>query len=441
MAGIADILAEAALGGGTGLGVSSADPFGVNAFQSQVSGDDIYRTIGSQLLGSSSLFSNPLSVAQGIDYGGGKLSPIVSYHPMQSALGGLVTSLLGGLSTEYGKADEAKQMTSVASILPSLLANPNGAVAPEGVDEEAFSKLKANAEVNKAVRAAAMSDAVQKEYALNPMKALIAQQMGLRVPGGADNTVAANPAAAAANIGPVADGSAYAAELSGGAPKINQKSVDYLLQANGDPTLARQLQREDAAKQISGKVAQNQLATIGQSLAALKQIEDLKGRANKALDWGVGDWGSGTLSALASSSSKGSAAGIYDQSTVAAIDSINRALTGVGRGSIQQYKDLKAGAQTAVGKGPEAIGEILSAAQQDILMGAQEKLSALAAGGNTGALQLLQQVQGIDLGNPSTFMGVAGGSSGGDSQPQPTGEVTKSGKKVYIVNGVKGVID
>jgi hypothetical protein len=196
MAGIADILAQAALGGG-GTGLTSADPFGLNAFQTQIGGDDIYRTIGAQLLDSSKLFANPLSMAQGIDYGSGKLNPVVSYHPAESAIGGFLTSLLGGLSTEYGKADEAKQMTSVASILPSLLAHPELATTPAGVDEEAFSKLKANAEVNSAIRAQKMNDTLQ-EFAAeqklrDPLSYLIAQHIGLTGGGDSGANTTASP--------------------------------------------------------------------------------------------------------------------------------------------------------------------------------------------------------------------------------------------------------
>lgn len=81
-----------------------------------------------------------------------------SMSPWESLATTFATSLGGGLLKNYGKQQQADQISALTNILPSLIADPTSVAMPEGMDEAAFGSIK-----NRAIAAEAEADRKTKE--------------------------------------------------------------------------------------------------------------------------------------------------------------------------------------------------------------------------------------------------------------------------------------
>ncbi len=111
-------------------------------------------------IGGSSIYG---SLGSGISQVGQAYNQAFSKSPLASFGTSLVSSLLGGLVSQYGKHQEAQQLNSVIGVLPQLYSNPQEVNAPEGVDENAFAALKTSSIIKDLQRKAVVQEATREK--------------------------------------------------------------------------------------------------------------------------------------------------------------------------------------------------------------------------------------------------------------------------------------
>lgn len=141
MADITQALLSGIFGGGSG-GDAAGDITDITNFGNSIAANDYWK-----------MAANPILQTQ-FDRS--------TWSPMTSLGVSAGQSFLGALLHGIGQRDEAAQLQSVASILPQLYSDPSSVMAPEGVDAEAFGKLKlATMTRNQIARAAAQSKSTE----------------------------------------------------------------------------------------------------------------------------------------------------------------------------------------------------------------------------------------------------------------------------------------
>ncbi|CAB4151465.1 hypothetical protein UFOVP591_19 [uncultured Caudovirales phage] len=93
-----------------------------------------------------------------------------TWTPTENLATSAAQAFLGGILGEYGKQRRAEQLTNVASVLPSLYADPLNTAAPAGVDPEAFAQLQLSALQQNAMRDAAQAKE-QRDFQVDIAKA------------------------------------------------------------------------------------------------------------------------------------------------------------------------------------------------------------------------------------------------------------------------------
>lgn len=126
-----------------GSGINAADDGGINAFRKTVGANDYWRAAAAPIL--SAKFDNS------------------TWSPGQTLGVSAGQAFLGGILNALGQRDEARQLESVASVLPKLYSDPNSVSVPEGVDPEAFGQLKLNALATRAKSEAGSNAGLFKE--------------------------------------------------------------------------------------------------------------------------------------------------------------------------------------------------------------------------------------------------------------------------------------
>lgn len=126
-----------------GSGINAADDSGLNLFRKTVAGNDYWRAAAAPVLGAK--FDTSL------------------WSPGQTLATTAGQAFLGGILNALGQRDEARQLESVASVLPKLYSDPNSVTVPEGVDPEAFGQLKLSALATRQKSETAANSALFKE--------------------------------------------------------------------------------------------------------------------------------------------------------------------------------------------------------------------------------------------------------------------------------------
>lgn len=102
----------------------------INAFKKTLAENDIYKQAAAPILAAKFDTS--------------------TWTPKQTLATTAAQSFIGALLNAYGQKQESNQLTQLATVLPSLYANPIDTNAPDGVDVGAFAGLKAAAIEDKA---------------------------------------------------------------------------------------------------------------------------------------------------------------------------------------------------------------------------------------------------------------------------------------------------
>lgn len=190
MAGEEALFQSILQGGGLNRGSGYAD---ITDFQNTVRSNDLYRLASAPLL-SAKFDTSSWSPAEalGVTFG---------------------SSFLGGLLNAFGSMREADQLESVAGVLPKLYADPLSVELPEGVDKEAFGRLKMSALRERGLRTERDTDSRERFFtdifSKNPGIAIatmpeMANKFGIKVPERVEGAEGAKPATAKAltDLGP-----------------------------------------------------------------------------------------------------------------------------------------------------------------------------------------------------------------------------------------------
>lgn len=408
---------------------------------------------------------------------------VSTWSPTATGLTAFTKSFMSGLLGNVAKNNAASALNSVIGVLPQLRSDPMSVATPEGVPADAFATLKGNQVLRnylsqessndkKESRVGALLQSVLPDLiktnkisakdALNiatsddPMSALDKfSEMSPKMPGVTPTAPTDNP-------------------LANGRDSTLQKTQAYFQQFldSGMPAV----QAAAAAKeQVKGEISSNN-KSFDEAKAAREYGQNLLSIANTARA-GIGQAGqTGPLNPLAKLYEYGaSALGSSEATSQIAGDTL---LNSIGPDVIKLARPTGGGAtsdfesRAYLGSGPSTSNTPEANA---LLVAKMEKLGKLNvdyadfleayrdanAGSIVGAAKKwneYKQAYPIFTGEGSNLeinesrppwqeyfaqvgSGQAPAANSGQSQPVPTGQYTKSGKQIYILNGVKGVID
>lgn len=408
-----------------------------------------------------------------------------TFNAGESALTAFGKAFMGGLMQNYAQNRAADQVTKVVNVLPQLRSNPLGVGAPEGVDLGAFNMLRGSAilknealkETDKAKdenriasllgavlpdmvkgRTLSAKDALAIATSENPKDAFLDLGSSLEkqtkaAPAIFDNN---NPLATERQATSTKLKAYYQEFLDSGMPPVQAASaakqqVEGEIKANNKSFDEAKTAREAAQKLMSmAETANAGMSRAGQTGSELASLYEktiatlapyLPGEQAEAIEQSTGD-------------------ALLQSITPEAIATARP--PGVGAMSDREmkvYLSVAPGVDKTPQQNAAIVNKIKSVANvyadyADFVDAYREANSGSAIGADKKwmeykrAVPMFNESGEIDETRPSwqeyfTRVGTAqdNATSAVDAQPIPTGEVTKSGKKVYIINGVKGVID
>jgi hypothetical protein len=385
-------------------------------------------------------------------------------------------NFLSGLLGQYARNDAADQLKTVSNLMPQLRTDPLAVQFPEGIDSSAAETLRANAVIRnqeaKAVEDANLQSALQKVGLAGLMKKseILGEQSALSEiaaarPVMADSSAQIdNPLASGADSSMVKYKKYFNDLVASGQPPVQaataaRAQVDGEIKANNKSFDEAKAARETGQKLLSlANTAEAGLSQAGQTGSQLasgyeKVISTLApilpGSQEEAKRQSTGD---ALLSSIAPDllvASRPAGVGamsdpemkVYlstgpspdktpEQNAMLIEKMKNVAQLNMDYADfLEAYREANAGSTVGAGKKwaeyTKAFPTFKGGEMNISRPGWQDYFSRMANGENPNAVVMRDTIQT------------------GEQQPQPipTGEVTKSGKKVYIVNGVKGTID
>lgn len=342
-------------------------------------------------------------------------------------------SFLSGLLQNYARNNAADQLNSVVNVLPNLKSDPYHTALPEGVDSNAFNVLRGSA-ILKNVQEQSVLDK-QKDARVGSLLQSIFPEMLRNGEISRDDVLkiatSDDPAKELQNLTPT----------SGTAPRLSS-----LLDAYGitDPVARAGIKTPQEAHDYLLNVA---------------NLDEKKDKVNTALESQLrGEWNRDNLYKLAGVVAPlvNSAQEVAKLQTPAGdlglVDILAKAYNpgGVIR---PQFMSMIKEAQNPLNKYAGDIEKVMGGGQFNATT-RQQMIDAIKARVNDQLLSAKMVADAklsiaknkglvsdniIPSGEYDTLFGGLGSTS--TDTPKPTGEMTKSGKKIYIVNGVKGTID
>lgn len=343
------------------------------------------------LLGSSDLNTFNQSVQQSDPYsmagkGLASWNPDYStWSPTAVGVSSFAKSFLSGLLQNYGQQRASDQLASVVNVLPQLKSDPYATATPEGVDSGAFNVLRGSAILKKA-----QSDAQEAQTEKKFNSDLLAKLLGKK-----------------AEI--VGEDAGYKALGQGGE---NPNSPAF------KATKAIKDEEDAARNEILTATkypAVSKLQTTSTALSQLKNIKDLNTASSDI-----------PFATLFIGGLDGSVVREGEYARVAGANPF-----------LDKFKNQLEGALN----GTSTLGVDIKRQMYNELQKTQKGLAAEAIL-QTGPRLATAVQRGADPKNILPFdPNMSFEENITTDAPVATGEVTKSGKKVYIVNGVKGTID
>lgn len=118
----------------------------LEAFAKSIAANDIYSQMAQPLIG----FRPDVFTAVAGDPSVGVMPKVNVMSPWESLATTFATSLGGGLLQNYGKQQQANQISALTSLLPQLISDPTSVGVPEDMDSAAFNSIKSKAIAAKA---------------------------------------------------------------------------------------------------------------------------------------------------------------------------------------------------------------------------------------------------------------------------------------------------
>lgn len=135
----------------------------LEAFAKSIAANDIYSQMAQPLIG----FRPDVFTAVAGDPSVGVMPKVNVMSPWESLATTFATSLGGGLLQNYGKQQQANQISALTSLLPQLISDPTSVEVPEDMDSAAFNSIKSKAIAAKAEKqAAALAELAKEERAI-----------------------------------------------------------------------------------------------------------------------------------------------------------------------------------------------------------------------------------------------------------------------------------
>lgn len=248
MADAKDIFLQA-LSGASSSGANIDD---LSMFQQDIAKNNLYGDIGGAIIGNK--FDSS------------------TWTPQQTGLATALQMFTGTLLKDLGERDQARQLSSMAQILPQLQTNPASVSLPEGVDPIAFGKYKLNAMTRNKI-----SDSETKK---------LEAKAKLEILG---DLLTKSPRLGADFLGldlPTPEVRAKAGDIADIGPDLGVPTLSQIYNDTYQEALAQgegSVQASIKARELTDSLRKQQKASLGESLKDMdKKISDLETLVSKA---------------------------------------------------------------------------------------------------------------------------------------------------------------